>query len=60
MITAIPMPLNQASFRRRKGIDRGTGQRRKAEADVRTVEVAPVAPQDPDALPGRGRWADCY
>jgi hypothetical protein len=60
MITAIVTPLNQTSFRWRKSIDRRTGQRRKAESDDRTVEVALVAPQDPDALPGRGRWADCY
>ncbi len=60
MITAMAATANQASIRRRTGIDHMKEQCGKAAADARMPEVVVVAPQDPDALPGRGRWAECY
>ncbi len=59
MITATA--TTQTSTRRKRGIDRAVTQHSSAEADAAKLDgIALAALQDPDALPGRGRWAECY
>lgn len=60
MITAMTTARTQASTRRFLSRDRAKDRRMTAEADDQLLEAAFVAPEDPDALPGRGRWAECY
>ena len=57
MITAMTTARNQLTA----STNRAVKPRRPAETDAgKSDGVAVVASQDPDALPGRGRWADCY